>query len=1174
MSHPPITTTDCQATPYNWSDGIVAILSKSYRAVGTGFVVSEEGLIVTCAHVLADNVGVAPGDKVSLRFKGNGQIAEATVTAWWRDKTTEDVAFLSLLVKVPEDVVVLPLAIPDDSLGQTLVTFGYPKVGLFDGLWGEGTALQMVDESGFSRLQLRSQEITHGFSGAPLYDKIRNCVVGMVQQGARPDRAGRLRDTAFATPAETLVAVCSQIPLVKTPRPALDVVVEPLPPCPYRGLFAFREADKDLFFGREALTQRLANVVLRQRLVVVLGPSGSGKSSLVFAGLLPQLRPNPDWFATDFRPGSEPFKALAATLLPWLEPTLSETDQMVETNKLASALAKGDLPLVDVLQRIGQKEERAGYCLLVADQFEELFTLCQSTKRQAFLDMLLATLCEPGPLALTLVATLRADFMGQALAYRPLANALQDHAFIVGPMNAAELQTAIEQPALQQKISFERGLVARILEDVGDEPGNLPLLEFALTRLWDESQTSPLTHQAYEAIGQVQGALANHADHVYERLTPEQKEQMRRVFVQLVQPGTGTEDTRRQATRDELGEVGWHLAQHLAGPETRLLVTNQDEMDRETVEVIHEALIQRWKPLQAWMEQDREFRSWQERLRDLHKQWFNNSKNDDALLRGYQIGEAERWLGERNEHLSLDEQAFIKASQKHEETVKAERVKAEAQARAARRLRVLAIALVIMVIIAFGLSLVAVNARSKAEINEHLAQTRASEASSVQDEAVRLSQQIRALQLATQAELAFVDDPELALLLAVAAVNSYKSVQGHPLPEAERSLYMVLNSPFQGLLYQGTVYRHTDAVYSANFSPDGQRLVTGSWGGTVKLWDVRARAGLAVLTGHADVVYSASFSPDGQRVMTASFDGMARLWDAETGAELALLAGHTDGIISASFSPDGQYVVTASRDRTARLWDAETGAELVVLEGHTRAVLSASFNPDGTRVVTTSGDKTARLWDVETGVELAVLEGHTSWVNSASFNPDGSRVVTASSDGTVRLWDAGTGAELTVFEGHVIGVNSASFSPDGQQVVTASNDRTARLWDAESGAKLAIFTGHTDAVNSASFSPDGTRVVTASRDGTARLWDAETGVELTTFEGHTGLVYSASFSPDGYQVVTASLDNTARIWHVLPYSSVEVMMAEASRRLSRGFKEEECQLYFRDDLADCPREAP
>lgn len=174
----------------------------------------------------------------------------------------------------------------------------------------------------------------------------------------------------------------------------------------------------------------------------------------------------------------------------------------------------------------------------------------------------------------------------------------------------------------------------------------------------------------------------------------------------------------------------------------------------------------------------------------------------------------------------------------------------------------------------------------------------------------------------------------------------------------------------------------------------------------------------------------------------------------------------------------------------------------------------------------------------------------------------------------VVLWDAETGAELAVLEGHVIGVNSASFSPDGQRVVTTSNDRTARSWDAETGAEQVVLTGHIGWVNAAIFSSDGHRVVTASSDGTARLWDAETGAELDVFEGHTEHVFSASFSPDGQRVITASFDRTVRIWRVLPYASLKAMMAEAARRLSRGFSEAECQFYFREDMVACPREAP
>ena len=318
------------------------------------------------------------------------------------------------------------------------------------------------------------------------------------------------------------------------------------------------------------------------------------------------------------------------------------------------------------------------------------------------------------------------------------------------------------------------------------------------------------------------------------------------------------------------------------------------------------------------------------------------------------------------------------------------------------------------------------------------------------------------------------------------------------------------------------VLGHGDEVYSAVFSPDGQRILTASRGGTAQLWNLGGSR-LHLLHRHRGFVRLAVFNPDGQMIVTAS-ESTVHLWDG-MGNELAVLRGHTDWVYSAAFSSDGQRIVTASGDGRARLWDG-AGNELTVLRGHGGWVWSAVFSPDGQRIVTASGDGTARLWD-GAGNELAVLRGHKREVNSAVFSPDGQRIVTASADGTVRLWD-GMGNELAVLRGHERGVNSAVFSPDGQRIVTASADGTARLWD-RAGNELAVLRGHELEANSAVFSPDGQRIVTASVDGTARLWDGM-GNELAVLRGHRGEVNSAVFSPDGQRIVTASADGTARLW--------------------------------------------
>ena len=391
-------------------------------------------------------------------------------------------------------------------------------------------------------------------------------------------------------------------------------------------------------------------------MVAVVGSSGSGKSSVVLAGLLPTLRHEEDWQIVVIRPGERPFYALAAGLLPLLDPGLSEADRLNEVQKLASILRDGSLDLAAIVDRICTRD--AGRLFLMVDQFEELFTLCPAPElRRRFLDELLAATSGPreeAPPPLSLLITLRADFMGQALTYRPLADALQGATLLLGPMTREELTAAIEEPARKQGAGLEPGLAERILDDVGNEPGNLPLLEFALTLLWEAQASGWLTHEAYGGIGQVEGALAQYAEQVFAELEPGEQDGARRIFVQLVQPGEGTEDTRRVATRAEVGEDSWPLVQHLAGK--RLVVTDRDAGGIEVVEVAHEALIQHWSRLSEWMAADRTFRVWEEGLRAAMRQWHSIQRDEGALLRGGPLVQAEDWQEQRGSELGPAEQ--------------------------------------------------------------------------------------------------------------------------------------------------------------------------------------------------------------------------------------------------------------------------------------------------------------------------------------------------------------------------------------------------------------------------------------------------------------------------------------------------------------------------------------
>jgi WD40 repeat protein/serine/threonine protein kinase len=323
---------------------------------------------------------------------------------------------------------------------------------------------------------------------------------------------------------------------------------------------------------------------------------------------------------------------------------------------------------------------------------------------------------------------------------------------------------------------------------------------------------------------------------------------------------------------------------------------------------------------------------------------------------------------------------------------------------------------------------------------------------------------------------------------------------------------------------------HQDRIYSAAYSPDGTRIVTGSIDKTLRIWDARTGVQLVVLAGHLGNIFSVAYSNDGTRIVSASSDKTARIWDAHTGSQLAAFSGEGFRVIKAEFSPDGTRIVVASLDRTARVWDARTGAELARLVGHEDALQSAVYSPDGNRIVTASRDKTARIWDARTGAQLTVLSGHGGIVLSAGYSPDGTQIVTTSADKTARIWNARTGASLMVLSGHGDRVYLASYSPDGARIVTASDDKTARIWDARSGLPLAVLSGHRGFVRSASYSPDGTRIVTASDDWTARIWKASRDSQRAVLTGHADGVAFANYSPDNSHVVTASLDKTIRIW--------------------------------------------
>jgi energy-coupling factor transporter ATP-binding protein EcfA2 len=641
---------------------VVRFYSKSGAVIGAGFLVSQKH-ILTCAHVVADALEIEretaemPDEEVNLDFPilAPQQLFKARVVFWRPinpNEFEEDIAGLELESSPPDTAQPAQLLTSEDLWGHSFRVLGFPE-GQPNGASASGELRGRL-ANGWVQLEDVKQpgyRLEPGFSGAPVWDEQLQGVVGMAVAAEmnRPEVKA-----AFIIPTNLLLSAWTFLG------------EQAIPACPYRGLFAFQQKDAPFFFGRETFTEQLMAAVQKKSLVAVIGPSGSGKSSVVFAGLIPRLQQvgaqglAPLHIAS-FRPGDRPFRNLARQLVPLLETQMSEIDQLVEVNKLATALQQGNLALQDVVTRI-QEKNSGDRLLLVADQFEELYTLCQDVQeRQIFLIRLLEAVNQTRNF--NLVLTLRADFLGYALSYRPFADALQNADVKLGPLNRQELQDAVQKPAEKQGVKLEQGLTERILEAVAEEPGNLPLLEFALTQLWEKQSNGKLTHAAYDAIGGVEKALSNHADDVYAQLTDEEQKQVQKIFIQLVRPGEGTADTRRQATRAEVGEENWDLVKRLA--DERLVVSDRKktagEAEEETVEIVHEALIREWQRLRKWMNNDRAFRLWQERLRAVMHHWESSGKDKGALLRGVSLAEAQRWWRERPNDLQL-EKTFILVS--------------------------------------------------------------------------------------------------------------------------------------------------------------------------------------------------------------------------------------------------------------------------------------------------------------------------------------------------------------------------------------------------------------------------------------------------------------------------------------------------------------------------------
>jgi WD40 repeat protein/DNA-binding SARP family transcriptional activator len=928
---------------------------------------------------------------------------------------------------------------------------------------------------------------------------------------------------------------------------------------PYKGLRPFFEADAPDFFGRERLVAelvaRLSDGAAGSRFLAVVGPSGSGKSSLVRAGLLPSLRrgtvPGSDrWFVVEMRPGTHPFEELASALMRIAVKPPAD---------LVGRLQRGDLlPVVEDVVPPGSE------VLLVVDQFEELFTLVDDPEvRAGFLGLVQTAGTDPAS-RVRIVVTLRADFYDRPLSYAGLAELMKARTVTVTPLVPEELERAVAGPAEGVGVGVDPALVADIVGEVATQPGALPLLQYALAELFDRREDSSLTLESYKEIDGVAGALSRRAEGLYRRLNGAGREATRQLFLRLLTLGKeGAEDTRRRVLRSELTSLEVDLESMEAVIETfgarRLLSFDRDPATRgPTVEVAHEALLREWGRLRGWIEAAREDVRTHRRLAAAAWEWTESGRDSSFLLRGSHLARFEAWVTSSALALTDDERRYLEASLAQREAERAEEERrrereARIERRSARRLRGLVAVFAAAALIATTLTVVATDQRGSAQREARIATAR---------------------EVAAAAVANLEADPELSVLLAIEAVEATRSVDGTVLREAEEALHravvasrldlevpglggLLAWSPRGVFVTEGpqssglidirdsetgesvlSFRGHVGDVNDVAFSPDGSRLASTGEDGELHVWDPSTGRLLASLSGEGSA-WGPSFSADGSLVAAAWLNdyGPVRVLDLSTGRVVSTV--RVEQPIDTALSPDGRQVAVAKLwpdEEVGAVFDVDTGEEAFALAGPNccfhPSSRGVSWSPDG-RLVAASSEGTARVWDAETGTVRYTLLGHTGFVLGVAWSPDSSRLVTGGSDGTAKVWEIGPEGvqerwSLSAQETKS-GVVGVAFSPDGSRVMAGDAGISAvKVWDLGPTGDAEWANLPAPGYPGAEFMPDGRRVVTSSWEGRAEglygggvtIWDPQTGRDLRTIGPATDYFrfQSLDVSPDGTSI--------------------------------------------------------
>ena len=824
----------------------------------------------------------------------------------------------------------------------------------------------------------------------------------------------------------------------------IPIVIEQTPldadiPNPYKGLRAFQEADALDFFGRDTLTSQLIEHLSSSQFLAIVGPSGSGKSSVVKAGMIPALRQgairgSDKWFVAEMVPGTHPLEELELALWPIaVDPPPS----------LVEPMQRDPRGMLRTIRRILPNEEDA-HLLLVIDQFEELWSLTPEDRRQHFLDSLLAMLAAPHS-PLRVIITLRADFYDRPLQYQLIAELFKQHTELVLPLTRDELTWAIQEPARRVGVEFDDTVLPAMVAGVDEQPGALPLLQYALTELFDARSESRIMRNAYDEIGGVLGALPRRADEIFNTLSLSEKVATRQFFMRLITLGEGVEDTRRRVLLSELEAINLENERDSqdAGNErslntqspiseisnrfgaARLLTFDHDPLTRQpTVEVAHEALLREWGHLRTWLDESRDDIRLQRLLATAVSEWQLAGQNKGFLLQGARLSQYEMWATETTVALTAEEQRFLTASgevQRQQEAAEEARLqreletaqqlaetehrRAQEQVQATRNLRRRAVYLGVALVVAALLALAAIYAGIQANdnaqtavANANIAATQEALAAAQADEA-----QISA-NLAATAEAKAEEERTLAQKNEAAAIAAEDEAVTQAIiarfNEAQAQSLALTTNARRALNSGDLDLAVALAVEAANIEQPPAAAVR-------TLIDVAFAPGTRYIAeaGHKGQGF-VEMSPDGRALVTTGWNQnleiVVNVWDSISGEMLNQFEQRFSDISSLTIMPDSTRLAVGANNGNMAIWDLSTGDQVQTLDGLSKSVEKVIAGGDGNSVIAMAnfeklGPPGQKLpiglrmiaWDIESGEEIYRLEAQDEWMSAAAVLPDG-----------------------------------------------------------------------------------------------------------------------------------------------------------------------------------------